>query len=147
MSVLRYTFTSSELRQEVTVIITLPEVCDDERLPFTAAVLLPDSNKESDFLLRSEPLERICATNIATVSLPGHIVLRQTSILVGFLTQELPCVLTQFPVIPFALFSTGASAAALSQLTDKLSAVYPVTQWGGCLETFITQLKLKEGLS
>ena len=147
MSVLRYTFTSSQLQQEVTVILTVPEASVHEKRPFTTAVLLPDTGKQSDFLLRTEALERYCGGDLATVSLAGQTALFATPFLIDFLTLELPSVLAQFPLHLCALFANGVSATLLAQLADKLSTVYPTTQWGGCLESFLTQLKPKEGIA
>ena len=147
MSVLRYTFTSSVLQQEVTAILTVPEASVHEKRPFATAVLLPDTGKQSDYLLRTEALERSCGSDLATVSLAGQIALLASPPLIDFLTLELPNVLAQFPLHLCALYANGASAALLAKLTDKLCTVYPTTQWGGCLETFLTQLKPKEGIA
>jgi len=146
MSVLRYTFTSAVLQREMMIILTMPEATEGEKLPFTAAVLLPDTGKESDFLLRRESLERYCGTRIATVSLPGQIALQQASTLARFLTEELPGVLNQFPITPCALFAEGRSASNLSHIENALRYTYPTLQWNGSVEAMILQMKTKEGL-
>lgn len=145
MSVLRYTFISVALRRELTIILTLPEVTDGEKLPFTAIILLPDIGKESDFLLRRESLERYCGALIATVSLPGQIAIDQSPSLARFLTEELPAVLTQFPILPRALFAEGRSASNLSCIESALRKAYPTLQWDGLVEALITQMKTEEG--
>jgi len=145
MSVLRYTFTSVALCRELTIILTLPEVAEDEKLPFKTVVLMPDTKKESDFLLRRESLERYCGSLLATVSLPGYIAIDHSPSLPYFLTQELPRVLAQFPIQPCAFFAEGSTVPSLSGIQNLLRKTYPTLQWDGSVEAFITQMKTQEG--
>ena len=145
MSMMTYTFASSTLQEEITVIITLPERVEDEQTPFATAVLLPDINKTSSALLRREPLERLCGAHVATLTLPGHIALKPKEVLVSFLASELPAIMRQFPMVPQALYAEQRSIDYLQTVQTLLQNVYPTIQWSGKIETLLTQLHPKDG--
>lgn len=144
MSVMRYTFASTLLHSETSLVITMPEAAEGETLPFPTAVLLSDVGREADCFLRREPLERFGCTLAATVSLSGQLLPWQPTAFVRFLTEELPMVLSQFPLQIRALYSEGQSAAILQPYERTLERTYPTLCWQGTVEALLHTLKGKE---
>jgi len=140
MSLMSYTFASKVLDEEITLIITMPEKKDNEQLPFATAVLVPDATRESSYFMRKEPLERYGRGQqpMATVSLPGRVVMRPTDTLQAFLTDELPFVLGQFPLEICSFYVKGFSASRLLCIEEALQGCYRSLKFNTADETLST---------
>ena len=143
MSMMRYTYLSPVLGQELTLTLTTPEYRQNEHRPFAAALLVPDTARESDYPLRRAALERLCGDRFATAALPGRIALLPSALVLRFLMDELPPVLDQFAISPAALWAGGTAAPALRCIADALRPVYADQLWDEPIATLIDRMRVK----
>jgi len=61
---------------------------------------------------------------MATVSLPGRVVMHPLSVLQVFIVEELPVILGQFPIKIIALYAQGHSAIRLMEIEQSIKTCY-----------------------
>lgn len=127
MSQWRITTYDEILRRELTSIVLLPDLKEDERRPFTGYLLIADETREAEWFSLHTALEvTLCKQNsLAAVCLPGWIL--KTDAPLHYLLEELPARFSSlFPVELRFIHGEGSANKWMNEHLAELEKHYVI---------------------